>query len=130
MQRDDWYRGKRDPADLPAGEPIGDYAGAARAVAARRARIGTRQAPVLFEAPQAAMLLGSFVHAVSGGNLYRKASLPRRSAGPPGLSECGVISRKDRSMPSGLASAVRRRGRARRRATWCATACCRAISFG
>jgi PmbA protein len=29
---------------------------------------------VLFEAPQAAMLLGSFVAAASGGNLYRKAS--------------------------------------------------------
>jgi len=28
----------------------------------------------MFEAPLAAMLLGSFVHAVSGGSLYRKAS--------------------------------------------------------
>ncbi|MGH8720634.1 MAG: metallopeptidase TldD-related protein, partial [Burkholderiales bacterium] len=37
-------------------------------------RLSTRQAPVLFEAPLAAQLLGSFVSAASGGNLYRKAT--------------------------------------------------------
>ena len=74
MQRDDWYSGWRDPADLASPEVIGDYA-ARRALSRLGARkLKTRQCKVLFEAPLAAMLLGSFVHAVSGGSLYRKAS--------------------------------------------------------
>jgi PmbA protein len=74
MQRDDWYSGGRDPADLAAPERIGDYA-ARRALSRLGARkLKTRQCKVMFEAPLAAMLLGSFVHAVSGGSLYRKAS--------------------------------------------------------
>ncbi len=74
MQRDDWYSGWRDPADLASPEVIGDYA-ARRALSRLGARkLKTRQCQVLFEAPLAAMLLGSFVHAVSGGSLYRKAS--------------------------------------------------------
>jgi PmbA protein len=74
MQRDDWYSGWRDPADLASPEAIGDYA-ARRALSRLGAKkLKTRQCPVMFEAPLAAMLLGSFVHAVSGGSLYRKAS--------------------------------------------------------
>lgn len=74
MQRDDWYSGWRDPAQLAAPEAIGDYA-ARRALSRLKARkLGTRQCKVMFEAPLAAMLLGSFVHAASGGSLYRKAS--------------------------------------------------------
>jgi PmbA protein len=74
MQRDDWYSGWRDPAELAAPEVIGDYA-ARRALSRLGAKkLKTRQCPVMFEAPLAAMLLGSFVHAVSGGSLYRKAS--------------------------------------------------------
>ena len=37
-------------------------------------QIDTMQVPVLFEAPIASSLLGSFVSAVSGGSLYRKSS--------------------------------------------------------
>jgi PmbA protein len=37
-------------------------------------KTGTLEAPVLFEAPVAASLLGHFVSAASGGSLYRKAS--------------------------------------------------------
>ena len=74
MQRDDWYSGWRDPAQLSSPEAIGDYA-ARRALSRLKARkLGTRQCKVMFEAPLAAMLIGSFVHAVSGGSLYRKAS--------------------------------------------------------
>ncbi|HVE48656.1 MAG TPA: metallopeptidase TldD-related protein, partial [Casimicrobiaceae bacterium] len=39
--------------------------------------------PVLFEAPEAADLIGSFVHAVSGGSLYRKASFLLDALGKP-----------------------------------------------
>ncbi|MDD5248872.1 MAG: metalloprotease PmbA [Rhodocyclaceae bacterium] len=74
MQRDDWYSGHRDPADLASAEAIGDYA-ARRALSRLKAkRLKTRQVPVLLEAPLAAGLIGSFVHAISGGSLYRKSS--------------------------------------------------------
>ena len=74
MQRDDWYSGHRDPRDLAAPEVIGDYA-ARRTLARLGARkLRTRRVPVLFEAPLATGLIGSFVHAVSGGSLYRKSS--------------------------------------------------------
>jgi PmbA protein len=74
MQRDDWYSGHRDPQDLAAPEAIGDYA-ARRALSRLKARkIKTRQVPVLLEAPLATGLIGSFVHAISGGSLYRKSS--------------------------------------------------------
>ena len=74
MQRDDWYSAARVPAELARPEALGRYAGERALARLGARRIGTRQAPVLFEAPQAAMLLGSFVSAASGGNLYRKAT--------------------------------------------------------
>jgi PmbA protein len=74
MQRDDWYSGHRDPRDLASPEAIGDYA-ARRTLARLGARkLKTRQVPVILEAPLATGLVGSFVHAASGGSLYRKAS--------------------------------------------------------
>ncbi|HTY02339.1 MAG TPA: metalloprotease PmbA [Rhodocyclaceae bacterium] len=74
MQRDDWYSGQRDPLDLAAPEVIGDYA-ARRTLARLGARkLKTRKVPVLLEAPLATGLIGSFVHAASGGALYRKSS--------------------------------------------------------
>jgi PmbA protein len=44
-------------------------------------KLTTRKCPVLFEAPLAAGLLGSFVQAVSGGALYRKSSFLLDSLG-------------------------------------------------
>lgn len=74
MQRDDWYSTSRDPRAIAAPEAIGDYA-ARRALSRLGARrIATCEVPVLFEAPLAAGLIGSFVHAASGGSLYRKSS--------------------------------------------------------
>ncbi len=74
MQRDDWMSANRVAGQLADPEALGRYAGA-RALARLGARkIATCQAPVLFEAPVAAQLLGSFVAAASGGSLYRKAS--------------------------------------------------------
>ncbi|MCC6211161.1 MAG: metalloprotease PmbA [Burkholderiales bacterium] len=74
MQRDDWYSSARVPAKVARPEALGEYAGR-RALARLGARkIATRQAPVLFEAPAAIGLIGSFVSAASGGNLYRKSS--------------------------------------------------------
>jgi len=81
MQRDDWYSEARVPGHLARPEALGRYAGERALARLGARRIGTRQAPVLFEAPQAAMLLGSFVSAASGGNLYRKASFLADSLG-------------------------------------------------
>jgi PmbA protein len=81
MQRDDWYETSRDAADLADTASVGRRAGerAVRRLGARK--IATAQAPVLFEAPVAASLLGHFVSAVSGGNLYRKSSFLLDSSG-------------------------------------------------
>lgn len=74
MQRDDWYSVHRHAAGLESPEAVGTRA-AQRAVARLNGRrIKTGECPVLFEAPLAASLLGNFVHAVSGGALYRKAT--------------------------------------------------------
>ena len=81
MQRDDWYSSKRDPAELADAEEIGRFA-ARRALARLGARqLSTCEVPVLFEAPLAAGLIGAFVHAVSGGALYRKSSFLLDSLG-------------------------------------------------
>ena len=81
MQRDDWYSAACVPAKLAAAQTLGRYAGQ-RSVARLGARkISTRQAPVLFEAPVAAQLLGHFVSAVNGANLYRKTSFLNDSLG-------------------------------------------------
>jgi PmbA protein len=81
MQRDDWYTSVRNARDMAAPEQVGRYA-AERALARLNARkLDTRTCPVLFEAPLAAGLLGSFVQAVSGGSLYRKSSFLLDSLG-------------------------------------------------
>nr|MBL8409686.1 metalloprotease PmbA [Dechloromonas sp.] len=74
MQRDDWYTTHRDAAHLDDPQRVGRIA-AERAVARLGGRkVKTGEFPVLFEAPLAAGLLGSLVHAASGGALYRKSS--------------------------------------------------------
>jgi PmbA protein len=74
MERDYWYAVARDAKDMMDAQQVGRIA-AERTVRRLNARqINTMQVPVLFEAPIAAGLLGSFVGAVSGSSLYRKSS--------------------------------------------------------
>ncbi len=74
MERDYWYAVARDAGDMMDAQQVGRIA-AERTVRRLNARqIDTMQVPVLFEAPIASGLLGSFVGAVSGGSLYRKSS--------------------------------------------------------
>lgn len=74
MERDYWYSVARNVADLLPAKEIGRIA-ARRTLRRLNARkLKTQTAPVLFEAPVAASLLGHFVGAVSGGALYRKSS--------------------------------------------------------
>ena len=74
MQRDDWYSASRLPGKLADARALGRYAGQRAAARLGARKMATRQAPVLFEAPVAVGLIGHFVSAVSGGNLYRKTS--------------------------------------------------------
>jgi PmbA protein len=81
MQRDYWYTTARDQAAMDPCEQVGRIAGERTVRRAGARRLGTRKVPVLFEAPVAAGLFGSFVNAVSGGSLYRKSSFLPDSAG-------------------------------------------------
>jgi PmbA protein len=74
MQRDYWYSVARNALNL---EPVADVGkkSAQRTLRRLEARsLSTRQCPVLYSAETASGLLGSFVGAISGGNLYRKSS--------------------------------------------------------
>ena len=94
MQRDDWYSTARDARNIATPEEIGGYA-ARRALARLGARkIKTCKVPVLFEAPLASSLIGNFVHSVSGGSLYRKATFLVDSLGKPVFSKNVQISEK------------------------------------
>jgi PmbA protein len=105
MQRDDWYETSRDSGELPEPASVGRRAGerAVRRLAARKIR--TTHAPVLFEAPVASSLLGHFVSAVSGGNLYRKSSFLLDSAGQAVFAPLVNISEQPH-LRGGLASAA------------------------
>jgi PmbA protein len=104
MQRDDWYETSRDPGALPDPASVGRRAGerAVRRLGARK--ISTTQAPVLFEATIASSLIGHFVSAVSGGNLYRKSSFLLDSAGKQVFAPFANISEQPH-IKRGLASA-------------------------
>jgi len=74
MQRDDWYSAARSEAGLARPEAVGRYAAQRALSRLGAAPLTSRKAPVLFEAPLACGLLGSFVGAASGGALYRRAT--------------------------------------------------------
>lgn len=103
MQREYWYDSRRDAADLLAVEEIGRLAGE-RTVARLGARqLPTCEVPVLFEAQLAVTLIGNFVHAVSGGALYRKSSFLLDSLGQQVFSP--VVSVAERPfLPKGFGS--------------------------
>lgn len=103
MQRDDWYSSARDAHDLESLTAIGETA-ARRALARLSAKkLTTRRARVLFEAPLACGLIGSYTHLVSGGALYRKTSFLVDSLGQRVFPEFVHID-EDPFLPKGLAS--------------------------
>jgi len=104
MQRDDWYTTHRNAAQLDAAEQVGRVA-AERAVARLGGRkVKTGEFPVLFEAPLAGGLLGSLVHAASGGALYRKASFLLDHLGKQVMPSFVQIAERPH-IPCGLGSA-------------------------
>jgi PmbA protein len=87
MQRDHWYSSKRDARELASPEAVGRYA-AQRALSRLGSRkVSTCEVPVLFESGLAAGLVGAYVHATSGGSLYRKASFLEASLGQQVLAK-------------------------------------------
>jgi PmbA protein len=74
MQRDYWYTSHRDPARLEDAQGVGRTAGERAVSRLGSRRLATLDAPVLFEANVAGSLLGHFVSAASGSNLYRQSS--------------------------------------------------------
>jgi len=105
MQRDDWYTTARDAIDMEGAERVGEIAGqrALRRLGARK--IETVQVPVLFEAPLATGLIGHFVSAVSGGNLYRKSSFLLDSQGKQVFAPFVTIAERPH-LAKGLASSA------------------------
>ena len=105
MQRDDWYSTSRNPQKIASAEEIGDYA-ARRALSRLGSRkIRTCKVPVLFEAPLAASLIGNFVHAASGGSLYRKTSFLVNDLGQRIFPDWLRISERPH-LPGALASSM------------------------
>src|SRR5258706_1224627 len=103
MQRDDWYSAARAPARLADPQKLGRYAGERAAARLGARKIATCQAPVLFEAPAAIGLIGHFISAVNGGNLYRKTSFLVDSLGKQVLSAKVRIDERPLE-PQGMAS--------------------------
>ena len=104
MQRDYWYTASRVPGELLSASDVGRIAGerTARRLSARK--LGTLECPVLFEAPEAGDLVGSFVHAVSGGSLYRKTTFLLDALGRPVFSP-NVSIREEPHVPRARGSA-------------------------
>jgi PmbA protein len=87
MQRDDWWTVARAPDDLQNPEEVGRMA-AERTIRRLGARsLSTRQCPVILAAEIASSLLGHFIGAIRGGNLYRKSSFLLDHLGKPVFPE-------------------------------------------
>lgn len=74
MQRDYDFTVSRDPKHLNSWSKVGKSAAERTLRRLSSRKIKTTQAPVLIAAEIAPGLIGSFIAAISGGNLYRKAT--------------------------------------------------------
>jgi PmbA protein len=103
MQRDYWYTTARAATDMESATAVGRKAGERTVRRLGSRMIPTQQAPVLFEAGLASGLISHFVSAISGGNLYRKASFLLDYLGKPVFSPIVSISERP-FLTKGLAS--------------------------
>ncbi|MFT4178928.1 MAG: metalloprotease PmbA [Thermomonas sp.] len=81
MQRDHWYSVALAEGDLESPEAIGRKAARRTLDRLDPRGLPTCEVPVLFSAEMARSLVGSYINAVSGGALYRKASFLLDSVG-------------------------------------------------
>jgi PmbA protein len=103
MQRDYWYAVGRAENMLEDAETVGRKAGERTVARLAARRIGTCEAPVLFDATMASGLISAFVNAISGSSLYRKSSFLLDSVGQAVFSPLVSI-HEDPFIPAGLAS--------------------------
>jgi len=103
MQRDYWYSSARDAGDMQDAAAIGTMAAQRTLRRLNGRRLTTRQAPVIFEADVAGSVLGSFVSAIRGGNLYRKSTFLLDSLGTQ-VFPAWLSLREDPHVKKGLAS--------------------------
>jgi PmbA protein len=104
MQRDYWYTAARAAGDLDAAATVGRVAGERTARRLNARKVSTLECPVLFEAPEAADLIGYFVGAVSGGSLYRKSTFLPDALGKAVFAPLVSI-REEPHLPRGRGSA-------------------------
>lgn len=105
MQRDYWYDVNRIGTQLADPASIGRRA-AERTVSRLGARaVPTCEVPVLFAAELATGLFGSFLSAISGGNLYRKSSFLEGALGQRLFPEWLSIDERPH-IPRAMASAA------------------------
>ena len=74
MQRDHYYTIARDPNDLETPEKIALRAAKRTVDRLGAKKIITQQCPVIFSAEVAPSIIGGFIQAIHGSNLYRKSS--------------------------------------------------------
>ena len=74
MQRDYWYSVARDASFLESEQDIGRKAAQRTLERLGSRKMATGTFPVIFESSVASSLIGHFLQAISGGNLYRDAS--------------------------------------------------------
>ncbi|MBU0499981.1 MAG: metalloprotease PmbA [Gammaproteobacteria bacterium] len=104
MQRDYWYSTERDAERLAQAEEIGIKCAQRTLARLGARRLSTGTAPVIFCADVAPSLLRSFVAAIRGGALYRRASFLLDKLGQP-IFPSFVRIHENPLIPCGLSSA-------------------------
>jgi PmbA protein len=105
MQRDYWYTLARKGELLENAESVGEMAARRTVARLNGRRLKTQQAPVLFQADVAVGLLRSFIGAIRGSALYRKASFLLDHMGKP-VFPSAINIHEEPLLPGGLASAA------------------------
>lgn len=103
MQRDYAYTVEREFDKLKSPIWVGEKAAKSAVAMLNAKKIGTQQAPVIFEAEIASSLFGHLVSAISGGSLYRKSSFLMDSLGTQIFSDLVNVSERPHIL-KGLAS--------------------------
>ena len=104
MQRDYWYTSSRLPGELDAPELVGRRAAERTVARLNGRRLETRKVPVIFRAELAPGLVRSFLGAIRGHAIYRKASFLLDQVGEQ-LFPAWMQMSEDPLRPRGLASA-------------------------
>ncbi|MET0104068.1 MAG: metalloprotease PmbA [Sedimenticola sp.] len=104
MQRDYWYTSSRRADDMESPEAVGRKAGERTLARLGARKLGTREAPVIFQAEVAVGLLRSLIGAIRGGALYRKASFLLDHLGQQIFPDFVQIA-ENPLLPRGMASA-------------------------